>query len=178
MSDRLVFRIVAAVSILVFVLVIVLNRKLIPAPSPADIPSFVYSLPRLNAMLNACCSVLLIFSFFSIKRKNIALHRRLNITAFFLSSVFLISYVCYHYLAAETSFPINNPMRPLYLCILISHITLAACVLPLILLSFYRGLNMQIPQHRKLVRWSFPIWLYVTVTGVVVYLMISPYYTH
>jgi len=176
MSDRLVFRIVAAVSILVFVFVIVLNRKLIPAP--ANIPSFVYSLPKLNTMLNACCSILLLFSFMSIKKKNIDLHKRLNITAFLFSSVFLISYVCYHYLAAETSFPAGNTLRPVYLFILISHILLAAAVLPLILLSFYRALNKQIPQHRKLVRWTFPIWLYVTVTGVVVYLMISPYYTH
>ncbi len=176
MNDRTVFRLVFAISIIVFVLVLVLNRKLIPAPS--DVPAFVYSLPKLNALLNASCTVLLLFSFMAIKRKDITLHKRLNITAFFFSSAFLISYVCYHYLAAETAFPQNNPIRPIYLFILISHIILAATVLPLILLSFYRGLNNQVAQHRKLVRWTFPIWLYVTVTGVVVYLMISPYYSH
>jgi putative membrane protein len=82
----------------------------------------------------------------------------------------------YHYFANETIFPTDNPLRPIYLTILISHIILAALVLPLVLLSFYHGLLMNIEQHKKLTRWTFPIWLYVTVTGVVVYLMISPYY--
>jgi putative membrane protein len=176
MGDRGVFRLVFILSALVFVLVIVLNRKIIPPPE--HIPSFVYQLPKLHALLNATCSVLLIISFVSIKRKKIALHKKLNITAFLLSSLFLLSYVTYHYMAADTVFPKENPLRPLYLFILITHILLAAVVLPLILLSFYRGLNGQIDKHRKLAHWSFPIWLYVTVTGVVVYCMISPYYTH
>jgi putative membrane protein len=76
----------------------------------------------------------------------------------------------------ETSFPAGNSLRPLYLVILVSHIVLAALVLPLILLSFHKGLQNQVEKHKKLVRWAFPIWLYVTVTGVIVYLMISPYY--
>jgi putative membrane protein len=80
-------------------------------------------------------------------------------------------------MANETSFPANNPLRPVYLVILISHIILAAVVLPLILISFHRGLKMQVEKHKKIVRWSFPIWLYVTITGVIVYLMISPYYS-
>jgi putative membrane protein len=84
--------------------------------------------------------------------------------------------VTYHYFADETKFPAGNPLRSIYLIILTSHIILAALVLPLILISFYRGLNMQVPQHKKIVRWAFPIWLYVTITGVIVYLMISPYY--
>ena len=82
----------------------------------------------------------------------------------------------YHYFADETKFPADNPLRPVYLTILASHIILAAIVLPLILISFYRGLNLHVPQHKAIVRWSFPIWLYVTITGVIVYLMISPYY--
>jgi putative membrane protein len=133
-------------------------------------------LPKLNALLNATCSVLLLLSFYFIKKKQINIHKRINITAFCLSALFLISYVTYHWLANETSFPKDNPLRPIYLFILISHIFLAAIVLPLVLFSFYRGLNMQVPKHKKIVRWSFPIWLYVTVTGVIVYFMISPYY--
>lgn len=176
MSDRIVFRIVFGVSVFVFITVVVLNKKLIPPPSA--IPAFIYQLPKLHALLNGMCSILLICSFMAIRRKNVALHRKLNITAFFLSSLFLISYITYHYMAGDTSFPKDNPLRPLYFFILITHIILAAVVLPLILLSFYRGLMGQIDKHRRLVRWSFPIWLYVTVTGVVVYLMISPYYTH
>lgn len=176
MSEKSVFRIVLAVSVFVFVAVIVLNKKLIPPP--AEIPSFVYSLPLLNAIINGTCSLLLVFSYLSIKKKKVATHKKLNLIAFFLSSIFLLSYITYHYMAQETSYPKENPIRPIYLTILITHIILAALVLPLILMSFYHGLKNNIAKHRKLTRWSFPIWLYVTVTGVVVYLMISPYYSH
>ncbi|MCI0627012.1 MAG: DUF420 domain-containing protein [Acidobacteria bacterium] len=174
MSEKAIFRIVMAVSMVVFLLVIVLNRKLIPPP--AEIPAFIYKLPLLHAITNGTCSVLLIISYMSIRRKKVTLHKRLNITAFLLSALFIASYVTYHYMAPETPFPTGNPVRPLYLFILSSHIILAAVVLPLILLSFYHGLKNNVAKHRKLTRWSFPIWLYVTVTGVVVYLMISPYY--
>ena len=176
MTDRTVFRLVFGISIVVLATVLILNRRLLPPPINA--PIFVYQLPKLHAFLNATCSLILVCSLLAIKRKNISLHKRLNIVAFFLSSLFLISYITYHYMAGDTSFPKNNSMRPLYLFILTSHIILAAAVLPLILLSFYRGLQGQVEKHRKLVRWAFPIWLYVTVTGVVVYFMISPYYSH
>jgi putative membrane protein len=174
MSEKAIFRIVMAVSMAVFLLVIVLNRQLIPAP--AEIPAFIYKLPLLHAITNGTCSLLLIISYMSIRRKRVTLHKRLNVTAFLLSALFMASYVTYHYMAPETPFPTGNPLRPLYLFILSSHIILAAVVLPLILLSFYHGLKNNVAKHRKLTRWSFPIWLYVTVTGVVVYLMISPYY--
>ena len=175
MSDKLVFRLIMAISVIVLVAVIILNKKILPVPE--TIPAFVYKLPRLNAMINGTCSVLLLFSLYFIKQKKITIHKKINITAFILSSVFLLSYITYHWLAQETSFPKDNPLRPLYLTILISHIILAAVVLPLILLSFHKGLQMQVEKHKKLVRWSYPIWLYVTITGVVVYMMISPYYT-
>lgn len=162
------------ISAVVLIAVIVLNKKILPVPEV--IPDFVYKLPKLNAMINGTCSLLLLLSLYMIKQKNIETHKKLNIITFCLSSVFLISYITYHWLAEETSFPKDNSLRPLYLAILISHIILAAIVLPLILLSFHKGLQMQVDKHKKLVRWSFPIWLYVTITGVVVYLMISPYY--
>jgi len=188
MTDKFIFRFVAAVSVFVFVVVLVLNRHLIPAP--AKVPSFAIFLPKLNAILNGTCSVLLLVSLYFIKQKKIILHKRINITAFCLSSLFLVSYILFHYLAPETMYgDINGDkvlspqevaaagtIRYVYYVILTSHIILAAGVLPLILLSFYRGLQMQVEKHKKLVRWAFPIWLYVTVTGVVVYLMISPYY--
>ena len=104
------------------------------------------------------------------------MHKKLNITACALSTVFLLSYVTFHSFGVETKFPVDNPMRPVYLTILITHIILAAVVLPLVLLSLYRGLTNQVSSHKKITRWSYPIWLYVTITGVVVYLMISPYY--
>jgi putative membrane protein len=188
MTDKFIFRFVAAISIFVFVVVLVLNRHLIPAP--ATIPSFVPYLPKLNALLNGICSVLLLISLYFIKQKNIAMHKRINILTFCLSSLFLVSYILFHYLNTETRFGdlngdgILSPeekdsvgnIRYVYYVILTSHIILAAGVLPLILLSFYRGLQMQVEKHKKLVRWTFPIWLYVTVTGVIVYFMIAPYY--
>lgn len=174
MSDKLVFRLVMAISVVVLVAVIILNKKILPVPE--IIPAFIYKLPKLNAAINATCSMLLLLSFYFIRQKNIMVHKKLNIITFVLSSVFLLSYITYHWMGQETSFPADNPLRPVYLTILISHIILAALVLPLILLSFHKGLQMQVEKHKKLVRWSFPIWLYVTVTGVVVYLMISPYY--
>jgi len=173
-TDKFYFRLVLTVSIIVFVAVIILNRKIIPRPEV--IPSFTYFLPKLNAFINGTCSILLLLSLYFIKSKEIAKHKTINIITFLLSSVFLVSYIMYHYLAEETKYPIDNPLRPLYLFILITHIILAATVLPMILLSFYYGLQMNIVKHKKLVRFAFPIWLYVTITGVVVYLMISPFY--
>lgn len=173
-QDKLYFRIVMAVSIVVFIAVVALNRKFIPRPDTT--PEFVFSLPALNAMLNATCSLLLLLSLYFIKQKNIAAHKSINIITFLLSSVFLVSYVFFHYFVDSTEFPAENGLRPLYLGILIPHIILAALVLPLILLSFYYGLKMNVEKHRKLVRFAYPIWLFVTVSGVIVYLMISPYY--
>ncbi|MBK7183367.1 MAG: DUF420 domain-containing protein [Bacteroidetes bacterium] len=175
-NDKLVFRIVMALSIVVFVAVIVLNKKILPVPEV--IPSFVYKLPKLNALINGTCSLLLLLSLYFIKQKNIEIHKKLNIITFCLSAVFLLSYITYHWMAKETTFPADNSLRPVYLTILISHIILAALVLPLILLSFHKGFQNQVEKHKKLVRFAFPIWLYVTVTGVVVYLMISPYYLY
>jgi putative membrane protein len=188
MTDKFIFRFVAAVSVFVFLVVLILNRHLIPAP--ATIPSFIVYLPKLNAILNGTCSILLLTSFYFIKQGNITVHKRINIFTFCLSSIFLVSYILFHYLNPETRFGDLNgdgilspeekaavgSIRYIYYVILTSHIILAAGVLPLILLSFYRGLQMQVEKHKKLVRWTFPIWLYVTVTGVIVYFMIAPYY--
>jgi putative membrane protein len=188
MTDKFIFRFVTIITVVVIVLVIVLNRRLLPVP--AVLPSFTPYLPKLNALLNAACSVLLLTSLYFIKQGNITVHKRINILTFCLSAIFLTSYVLFHYLAPETRYGDLNGdgrlsaeeiaaagnVRYFYYVLLTTHIILAAGVLPLILLSFYRGLQMQVEKHKKLVRWAFPIWLYVTVTGVIVYLMISPYY--
>jgi putative membrane protein len=189
MSDKFIFRFVTIVTVAVIALVILLNRHLIPGPAVA--PAFTPYLPMLNATLNGICTVLLLVSLYFIKQGNITVHKRLNILTFCLSSLFLVSYVLFHYLmrndtiygdvngdgilSASESAAVGG-MRTLYLAILIPHIILAAGVLPLILLSFNAGLQMQVARHKKLVRWTFPLWLYVTITGVIVYLMISPYY--
>lgn len=189
MTDKFIFRFVASVTIFVVLVVVVLNRHLIPGPAVA--PAFTPYLPMLNAILNGTCAVLLLTSLYFIKEGNIKVHKRLNIVTFCLSSTFLVSYILFHYLMRNDTFYGDanfdgilsideresiGVLRTVYLSILIPHIVLAAGVLPLILLSFYRGLQMQVEKHRKLVRWAFPIWLFVTVSGVVVYLMIRPYY--
>ena len=174
MSDKVVFRIVAAISVFVFLVVLILNRKVLPVPFEA--PSFLYQLPMLNAFLNGTCTLLLLASYYNIRRKNITIHKRLNLTTFALSSLFLVSYIVYHYFAQETHYGGEGAMKYVYYFILITHITLAAIVLPLVLISFYFGLKGDVKKHRKMTRWSFPIWLYVTTTGVIVYMMISPYY--
>lgn len=187
-QDKLIFRFIIGVSIFVFLVVVILNKKILPVP--AVLPSFTYYLPMLNAVLNGTCSILLLLSLYFIKQKNIVMHKRINITAFVLSSLFLVSYIIFHYLAPETKYGDLNgdhivseaekmaagSLRYVYYTILISHIILAAIVLPLVLFSFNFALQNQILRHKKIVRWTWPIWFYVTVTGVVVYLMISPYY--
>ncbi|MFD2874477.1 DUF420 domain-containing protein [Mucilaginibacter ximonensis] len=188
MSDKFIFRFVAAVSVFVFVVVLVLSMKVLP--KPAVTPSVMYALPLFNAWVNGTCSILLLISLYLITHGNITWHKRVNILAFCLSALFLVSYIAFHWLAPETRYgdmdgnglvtaaekAAAGSIRYVYFVILITHIILAAVVLPLILLSFYYGLQMRVEKHKKLVRWTFPIWLYVTVTGVIVYLMISPYY--
>ena len=189
MTDKFIFRFIAAVSVFVFAVVLILNRKILPVPDVT--PSFTPYLPLLNAILNGTCSILLLISLYLIMHGNVTWHKRVNILAFCLSSLFLISYITFHYLMkTETVYgdldgdgklsamelDAVGGTRIVYLAILISHIILAAGVLPLILLSFYRGLQMQVEKHKKLVRWAFPIWFYVTITGVIVYILISPYY--
>jgi len=171
-NEKSILKGIFILSGVVFLAVVALSM----APKADHVPDFVQWLPRLNAFLNGCCSILLIASYYQIRKKNIQTHKKLNLITFLLSSIFLLSYVTFHAFGIETKFPVENPMRPYYLLILVSHIILAAVVLPLVLLSFYYGLTNKIKTHRRLTRWSFPIWLYVTVTGVVVYLMISPYY--
>lgn len=172
MNDKRFFTLSILVSAVVFLVVIMLNIL----PKPDFVPDFARHLPLLNACINGTCFILLLLSFYFIRKKNITVHKRINITAFFLSCLFLVSYILYHYFSEETRFPKDEPMRPLYLVILASHILLASLILPFILMSFYRGLYGQVEKHKKIVRWTFPIWLYVTLSGVIVYLMISPYY--
>lgn len=172
MSDKRVFQVIMLLSVVVFGVVTVLYTL----PKQDVIPEWAKSLPLLNATINGTCSLLLISSLMAIKRKNIQLHKKLNITTFVLSSLFLVSYIIFHSFGVETRFPADNPLRPFYLVILLTHIILAALVLPLVLVSFYLGLTGKVERHRKVSRFTFPVWLYVTVTGVVVYLMISPYY--
>ena len=190
LSEKRVKIIIYSTTVAVCALVVVLNQKWIPHPD--SFPHFIYSLPKLNAFLNGSCSILLLFSLWAIKNKNIERHKKLNISAFILSVLFILSYVTAHYFIPDTKFgdlnhdEIMSPeesntvsgIKPLYVIILLSHIFLAVAVLPMVLLSFYYGLTDQREKHKKLTRFSYPIWLYVTVTGVIVYLMIAKYYNY
>lgn len=173
-NDKAFYRIALGVSILVFLLVIALNKRILNPPT--EFPNFIYRFPMINAFINGTCSILLLLSFRAIKQKKIAVHKKLNITTFLLSALFLILYVVYHFFVPETKHGGEGFIKMLYLVILVAHIVLAAVVLPLILVAFYYALNNKVDKHRKIVRYTFPIWLFVTVSGVVVYLMISPYY--
>jgi putative membrane protein len=133
-------------------------------------------LPHLNAALNTGTAICLIAGFLFIKNKKQRYHITAMITAFALSSIFLISYVIYHYQGTHTTYPGLGAMRAIYFFILITHIVLAAIVVPFVLLAIYFGATKQYERHKKVVKYTFPIWLYVAITGVLVYLMISPYY--
>lgn len=188
-NEKLVKRIIYFTTVAICAVVVTLNQKWIPHPD--SFPHIIYQLPMLNAILNGSCSVLLILSLFAIKKRQITLHKKLNLTAFVLSAIFLLSYVTAHYFIPDTKFgdvdhdglmsaieSANvSSIKPIYLIILLSHIFLAIVVLPMVLLSFYYGLTDQREKHKKLTRYSYPVWLYVTISGVIVYWMISPYYS-
>ena len=177
MTEKTIFKLILGLSFVVFAVVAILQSNLVNIfPDKSIIPAWVFFLPTLNASINATCTVLLLLSLYFIKRKQISIHKKLNITTFILSSLFLVSYIIFHSTGIKTTYGGTGFIRSVYYFILITHIILAAVVLPLVLLSFQRGLQMQVQRHKRLVRWSYPIWLYVTVTGVLVYLMISPYY--
>jgi putative membrane protein len=133
-------------------------------------------LPAVNASLNFTTAVLLCFGFYFIRNKQIRSHRLCMISAFILSALFLVSYVTYHSLTEATHFGGTGMISYIYFTLLISHIILAAVIVPLVLITLTRALRERFDQHRKIARWTFPLWLYVAVTGVVVYLMLRPYY--
>jgi putative membrane protein len=132
----------------------------------------VHDLPAVNATLNALSGVLLVIAFALIKARKIAQHRRVMLAAFTTSSLFLICYIVYHAQVGSVRFTRQGFVRPLYFTILITHVMLAAAVLPLAIVTLSRGLAARYPQHRKIARWTFPIWLYVSVTGVLVYVLL------
>ncbi|MBJ60194.1 MAG: hypothetical protein CMP64_06420 [Flavobacteriales bacterium] len=134
------------------------------------------SLPFFHAVLNGSTAILLFVGFVWIKNKKITLHRIAMISAFLLSAIFLVSYVISKLSNSPTPFGGEGWLRPVYYFILISHILLSIPVLPLALLAIYRGFTGEFQKHIKIVKWTFPIWLYVAITGVLVYILMIPYY--
>ena len=134
-------------------------------------------LPALNAVLNAVCTVFLLVGFRHIMRREVIKHRNSMFGAFVVSSVFLVTYIVNHVLHGDVLFPKSHPVaRDIYLWVLLTpHILAATICLPLILITFFLSLSGRFAQHKRLARWTFPIWLYVSVSGVVVYAMLAVY---
>jgi putative membrane protein len=137
--------------------------------------NLISSLPALNALLNSASAVFLIFGYRAIRNKNYMEHMRFNLTAFLTSTLFLVSYVIYHSFHGSTPFPGQGLIRPFYFIILISHIILSALVVPMILTSFYLAFSGKIGLHRKVSKFTLPIWMYVSVTGVMIFFILRAY---
>ena len=132
-------------------------------------------LPALNALLNLLCTVALLFGFRFIWREQITRHRNAMFTAFFFSTLFLVSYITNHALHGDAHFQGQGLIRPVYFALLISHILLSVIALPMILITFFFSLTGRFPLHRRIARYTFPVWLYVSVTGVIVYAMLASF---
>lgn len=172
-NDRKARILIGIFSVIVFLVVVALGRVQLRIDTGFDVHIFA----RINATINSVVSVLLLAALVAVKRKKFLLHKRLMFTAMILSIVFLVSYIVHHLLSGDTKFGGEGAIRYVYFFILVTHIFLAAIILPFILFTAYRALIAEWPQHRKLARITWPIWFYVAVTGVIVYFMISPYYT-
>ncbi len=165
--------VILIVSVIVFAAVVVLGKVQVPFGGGFDVHLFA----KFNAIINSIVSVLLVGALVAVKSKRFVLHKNIMLTAITLSALFLISYICHHLFSGDTKFGGTGMIRYVYFVILITHIFLAAIILPFILFTAYRALIAEYLQHKKLARITWPIWFYVSVTGVIVYLMISPYYT-
>jgi putative membrane protein len=176
-------------SIIVFSAVSVLGRYNLAGK--IALPFDVHLFALANAVINATVAILLLAGLFTVKKRNYQLHKKIMLVAMFLSVLFLVSYICHHLFAGETVYGETDGikglseaeknaaggMRTIYLFILATHIPLAGLALPFILFAAYRALTGEYEKHKKIVRIIWPVWFYVAVTGVIVYLMISPYYS-
>ncbi len=172
-NDRLAYVLIFTVSIIVFAAVAFLSRVEVKVNLGFDKHIFA----RLNALINTFVALLLLGALFAAKNKRYRTHKNLMLWAIVLSGLFLISYICHHLVTGETSYGGSGLVKLVYYFILITHIVLAGIILPFILFTAYRGLTGEYHKHKKLARITWPLWFYVAVTGVIVFLMISPYYT-
>lgn len=186
-NDKKARLFIYTVSFVVFAAVVFLSKYKLDV----DLGFNVHVFAKANAVINSIVAVLLLAGLFTVKQKKYGLHKKIMLTAISLSVLFLLSYIAHHLLAGDTRYgdlnhdgiisidekTLAGNLRMVYYFILITHIPLAAIVLPFILFTAYRALTGEYEQHKKLVRITWPLWFYVAVTGVVVYLMISPYYS-
>jgi len=186
-NDKQARWLIGIFSVVVFTAVVVLGRVKLDISVNFDVHIFA----KINAFINASIAVLLVAALVAVKQKSYALHKRIMMLALLLSVAFLVSYIAHHLLAGEAKFGDSDhdglvseaeklavgSMRIVYYIILVTHIFLAAVILPFILFTAYRGLTGEYAQHKKIAKITWPLWFYVAVTGPVVYWMISPYYT-
>jgi putative membrane protein len=166
-NDSLYVPLIAALSVVVPALVAVLLFADLGGKALVGDVSF---LPAMNAGINSAVTILLLLAMYFVRKGNIAAHKTSMVTALVLSIFFLVSYVLYHYAQGDVKYGGTGGLKVLYLFILFTHIVLSVAVVPLALFSVYRGLSNSIDKHKKIVRYAWPIWLYVSVTGVIVYL--------
>ena len=186
-NDKKANWLIISFSLVVFIAVVLLSRVKLEVNLGFDVHLFAL----VNAMINSCVAILLVLALVMVKNKKYVTHKKLMLTAMVLSVLFLVSYICHHLLAGDTRFgDVNHDgivsdderaaagsWRTVYYIILGTHIPLAGIILPFILYTAYRAMTGNWTKHRKLAKITWPVWLYVAVTGVLVYWMISPYYT-
>ncbi len=172
-NDKQARLLIFTVSFVVFAAVAVLSRVKLEVDLGFDVHIFA----AINAVINSIVSFLLVLALAAVKKKNYVLHKNVMFGAIILSILFLVSYIAHHLLAGDTVYGGEGAIRYVYFFILITHIILAAIILPFILFTAYRSLTGEYDKHKKLARYTWPLWFYVSVTGVAVYLMISPYYS-
>jgi putative membrane protein len=172
-NDKTAYALIATVSLVVFIAVVLLKQIHLDLNLSFDVHIFA----KINAIINSTVSVLLMAGLYFVKAKKYQQHKTVMLSAILLSVLFLLSYIAHHLLSGSTPYGGEGWIRPVYFFILITHVVLAGIILPFILLTAYRSLTGEFAIHKKLARITFPIWLYVSITGVIVYLMIAPYYT-
>ncbi|MBI4013598.1 MAG: DUF420 domain-containing protein [Candidatus Rokubacteria bacterium] len=165
--------VIGATSALVLLLV---GFFLLGRPAPAGGGHDVSALPAANAFLNGTSAMLLAVGFLFIRRRNVAAHRACMLSAFGVSTLFLVSYVVYHAQAGSVAFQGRGWIRPVYFFLLLTHIVLAAAIVPLALTTIWRAWSERFDRHRRIARWTLPIWLYVSVTGVLIYVLLYHLY--
>lgn len=171
-NEPLAKKVIWAFSIVVFLVVVSLKKIHVDV----DLGFNPHVFASINAFINGTVAIALVLALAAVKMKKYLVHKRMMLFAMVLSFIFLISYVAHHVLTGDTTYPKEAPLRALYLFVLVTHIILAAIILPFILFTAYRALTADFAAHKKIARITWPIWFYVAISGVIVYLMISPYY--
>ncbi|AXP81066.1 hypothetical protein CJ739_1983 [Mariniflexile rhizosphaerae] len=170
LDDKKYNKLIVVLSIVIPIVVAILFGVRIPNVEPLSF------LPPIYATINGLTAIILVIAFFAIKNKQVVLHENLMTTAIWCSALFLIMYVAYHMTSDSTKFGGEGTIKYVYYFILLTHILLSIVVIPFVLITYVRAITNNIEKHKKIARITFPLWLYVAVTGVIVYVMISPYY--